>query len=152
MATLYVYPVADVTTTDWSVSPGPNHFDAVNEDPPNETDNISHTGGGGAVERLTLDTGPANTITQVQGIQVEVHMKGSSSGNNPAIRINVYRYGVPIYNKIFACDTSGDYIDAILNVTPLDPINAANWYAGPIDVEVTTVNGDSGYDHIPTVP
>lgn len=151
MATLYVYPVADVTTTDWT-STGANHYGVVDEDPPNETDNISHTGGGGAVERLTLDVGPANTITQVQGIQCEVHMKGSSSGNNPAIRITLYRYGVQIYSKIYACDTSGDYIDAILNVSPFAPINGVDWYAGPVDVEITTVNGGSGYDHIPTVP
>lgn len=146
MQTLYVYPVADGATTDWTPSVAAAHYTLVDENPPNETDKISVAGfSAGKVERLTMGSGPANTIVTVRTLKVQIHLKSAGLGNTPALRLRVYRNGAYFYQVEFQCDTADAWGDIEVTIPIGAGFSAAEWYNGTFDVFLLPINGDAGY-------
>lgn len=144
MSFQYVYPVADGSLTEWTLSTGTDHFAVLDETVPNETDKISVSGfSGGKIERLVMGTGD-ETITTVRGLTIEIHLKTANAGNVPAMRLRVYRSGAVIYFIEFECDTAGEWDDITITLPPQDT-DSSIWYAQPLTVELIPINGDAGY-------
>jgi hypothetical protein len=156
VATQLVYPIgtSDVAPYtgdqypnghEWTPSSGGNgHHLLLDEVTPNETDKITVAGfSGGKVERIVMDNGGTD-IVLVTSYRVSLHLNSSAIANAPALRARFYVNHVEKDMREFECDTGGSWDDIEYTINGLY-IDAAEWYAGPIEVELTPINGDAGY-------